>query len=442
MNNEQVITIAGGGSTYTPGIIQAILNDQNAFPIKEIRLYDIDPDRNDDVHVILDWMLKKQQVTDIQLFATDNPEEAFTGADFIFCQIRVGGLEMRKKDEKIPLKYGLVGQETCGPGGFSYGLRTIKPILDLVGFIQKYAPSAWILNYTNPESIVAEAVRRTYPKAKILNACDMTISIETTLCENYGYDRKNWIQSYYGLNHFGWYSSIYDTELKRDVMPEILEKLKTNPLREPIHHRNDPFWADAYGMMSVIVNDFPENIPNNYLEYYLYPDRVVEHSNAEYTRANAIMEGREKEIKETASRIRKTGENGDLNHDFGAHGQYIVDMAVSILNNLNRRFMLISPNQGAVPNLRTDAVVEVPAYVGATGAEPISLRQPIPDMHKGMMEAQVAAEKLLVDAYFDNSYDKALQAFTLNQSIPSATLAKKVLEDLMDANKGYWPELS
>lgn len=439
---KQAIAIAGGGSTYTPGIIQAILNNQADFPISEIRLYDIDDQRNDNMYVILKWMLDKQGFDNIQLLATNSPEEAFTGIDFVFCQIRVGGVAMREKDEKIPLKHGLVGQETCGLGGFSYGLRTIGAIIEIVGFVQKYAPQSWLLNYTNPESIVAETVRRTYPKAKMLNACDMTISIETTLCENYGYDRKNWIQEYYGLNHFGWYESIYDTALKRDVMPEILEKLKSAPLRVPNFHKGDQFWQDAYGMMSVIAKSFPANIPNNYLEYYLYPDVAVNQMDIRYTRANYVMDTREKEIRDTAQRIRETGRNGDLNHDFGGHGQYIVDMAVSILNNLNRRFMLIFPNQGAIPNLRPDAVVEVPAYVGAKGAEPISMRHGIPDLHKGMMEAQVAAEKLLVDSYFENSYQKALEAFTLNQTVPSARIAKEVLDEMIVANKGFWPELN
>lgn len=439
---KQIITIAGGGSTYTPGIIQAILDATENFPIKEIRLFDIDEKRNDNMYQIIKWMLNKQSREDIELSATLDSEKAFTGTNFIFCQIRVGGLKMRERDEKIPLKYGLVGQETCGAGGFSYGLRSIKSILELVYQIQKYAEDAWILNYTNPESIVAEAVRREFPKAKMLNACDMTISIETTLSENYGYDRENWIPTYYGLNHFGWYTSIYDRSLGRDVMPEILEKLKIKKLKEPSHHEGDPFWAEAYGMMSTIVNNFPNNIPNNYLEYYLYPDLVFNHTDKDYTRANAVMDGREKEIFETAERIRTTGKNGELNHDFGAHGQYIVDIAISILNDLNKRFMLIFPNKGAIPNLREDAVVEVPAYVGATGAEPISLRNDIPDMHKGMMEAQVAAEKLLVDAYFEKSYGKALQAFTLNQTIPSAAVAKKVLDDFIVANEKYWPELS
>lgn len=435
------ITIAGGGSTYTPGIIQAVLNNLNRFPVGEITLYDIDVERNNNMFVIINFMLKKMNLAHIELTQTTSPKEAFTNCDFVFSQIRVGGMKMREKDEKIPLSYGLVGQETCGLGGFAYGLRSISGLLEIVGYVQKFAPNAWILNYTNPESIISEAVRRQYPNIKMLNACDMTISIEETIASNYGYDRKNWIVDYYGLNHFGWYTSIYDKSLERNIMPEIIEKMNKDGLHVASFNEGDKTWQEAFEMMCVITRNFPNNIPNNYLEYYLYPDVVVEHANKDFTRANMVMEGREKNTVEMANKIRNGATDDVLNFNFGEHGQYIVDMAVSILNDENKRFMLIFPNQGAIPNLRHDAVVEVPAYVGATGAEPISLRHEIPDFHKGLMEAQVAAEKLLVDAYFENSYQKALQAFTLNQTVPSAHIAKMVLDEMIEANKEYWPEL-
>lgn len=442
MNKKQIITIAGGGSTYTPGIIQAVLNNSDRLPISEIRLYDIDGKRNEDMALIIDFMLKKEGHSDVVLSSTENPEEAFTGCDFVFSQIRVGGMKMREKDEKIALKHGLVGQETCGLGGFAYGMRSMGGLLEIVGYVQEYAPEAWILNYTNPESIVSEAVRRQFPGIKMINACDMTISIEETIADNYGYDRKEWVSTYYGLNHFGWYTEIYDKSLGRDVMPEIIEKLTSQTMKVADFNEGDQSWQDAFNMMSVMTKDFPTHIPNNYLEYYLYPDMVVEEADKNYTRANMVMDGREKNTKEMAEKIRSGVKEDVLNFNFGEHGQYIVDMATSILNDEHRRFMLIVPNRGAIPNLREDAVVEVPAYVGATGVEPISLRQPIPDFHKGLMEAQVAAEKLLVDAYFEGSYQKALQAFTLNQSVPSARVAKIVLDEMIEANKEYWPDLS
>lgn len=435
--NKQIVTIAGGGSGYTPGIILTILNHQD-FKVKEIILYDNDEEKNKKMEVIINYILEKGNY-DIDFKRTENPEEAFTGVDFVFSQIRVGKIEMREKDEKIPLKYGLVGQETCGLGGFAYGMRSMKEYLKLVGHIQEYAPNAWILNYTNPETIVAEAIRRVYPDIKIVNACDMTIGIEEVIADSFGYDRANWIPTYYGLNHFGWYDSIYDTSLGRDVMPELIEKFKAEGLEV---EGMDKSWAQTYENMKVIMENFPTHIPNNYLEYYLYPDLVVDQTDPDYTRANQIMDGRLKQIDETVKNIENSENLESINYESSGHGQYIVDIAASILHNKNDRFMLIVPNKGAIPNLRADAAVEVPCYVNASGVEPISLRFDIPDFHKGLMEAQVAAEKLLVDAFFENSYQKALEAFTLNQTVPNATVAKQVLDEFIEANGDYWVKLN
>ncbi|MDF7637997.1 6-phospho-alpha-glucosidase [Lactobacillus sp. ESL0791] len=441
MNENAVkVTIAGGGASHTPGIIQALLESQAKFPVAEIRLYDIDEQKNDDMYVIIKGMLKAFKLENIKLIQTTDPEEGFKQVDFVFSQIRVGDLAMREKDEKIPLKYGLVGQETCGAGGFAYGLRSIKGLLEIVEYVQEYAPDAWILNYTNPESLIAEAVRRKFPHAKMLNACDMTISIEETICRNFGYDRKNWIAQYYGLNHFGWYTSIYDKSLKREVMPEIIEKLQKQPMKVASFNANDQSWQNAWNMLSENLRLFPDYLPNNYLEYYLFPDVVVKSSDSNYTRANYVLDTRVKENHQLAEELR-AGQRADFDFDFGEHGNYIVDMAASILNDSHERFMLILPNTGSISNLRHDAVVEVPAYVGRIGAEPVALKEPINNFHKGLMEAQDAAEKLLVDAYFEHSYQKALQAFTLNLAVPSADKAKQVLDALIVANKNYWPKL-
>lgn len=430
------IAIAGAGSGYTPGIILSILNHDD-LDVSEIRLYDNDQVRNDDMALIIDFVIKKRGY-DVKIIKTEDPKEAFTDIDFVFSQIRVGKIDMREKDEKIPLKYGLVGQETCGLGGFAYALRSMGGFLELVGFIQEYAPDAWILNYTNPESVISESVRRKFPDAKIINACDMTIGIEDMICKSFDYDRKNWIQTYYGLNHFGWYKEIYDTKLQRDVMPEIIQKIINEGFDVS---EEDPDWAKTWISYSHLVEMFPDRLPNNYLEYYLFPNMIVDSADINYTRANQIMDGRYKKIKEVSTAIRNNPDLEEIDYDSTSHGQYIVDIAASILHDKNDRFMLIVPNKGAIPNLRDDAVVEVPCYVNARGAEPISLREDIPDFHKGLMEAQVAAEKLLVDAFFENSYYKALQAFSLNQSVPNADVAKKVLDELIIANEGYWPEL-
>lgn len=430
------VAIAGGGASHTPGIILTLLNHKE-FPVDEIRLYDNDSVQNDDMYLIVKTILAKKKL-DVALIKTEDPAVAFSGIDYIFSQLRVGKMQMREKDEKIPLAHDVVGQETCGLGGFAYGLRSMKGFVELIGYVQQYAPNAWVLNYTNPESIIAECVRRAYPKAKIINACDMTIAIEELLCKSFGYNRDNWVPVYYGLNHFGWYHSIYDIELKRDVMPEIIQKMQTQGVNT---EGMEPSWAHTYNNMCMITKHFPNNIPNNYLQYYLYPNRMVAESDKNYTRANEIMDGRLKTIKEAVRAIKAGDPDAADGFASTEHGKYIVDIAASILHNKNDRFMLIVPNKGAIPNLRQDAVVEVPCHVNATGAEPVSLRFDIPDFHKGIMEAQVAAEKMLVDAFFEQSYQKAFEAFALNQTIPNADVAKTVLDELLVANKDFWVNL-
>ncbi|CAM4372028.1 maltose-6'-phosphate glucosidase [Listeria ivanovii] len=439
MSKEVTVTIAGGGSTYTPGIVQAILENPNQLRIKELRLYDIDQVRQERMGYLIQALIKKNYPFSVRFLATDNPEEAFTGADFVFSQIRAGGLQMRETDEKIPLKYGCVGQETCGAGGFAYGLRSIKAFLPLVEKIIHYAPDAWILNYSNPESIVSEAVARKFPKAKIINVCDMTISIEETICSNFGYEHADFIPEYYGLNHFGWYRSIYSKKEGRDILPDILHKMN-NGLDVADFNTGDASWARTYRMLGQMITDFPGYLPNTYMEYYLYPDVVVAEADPNHTRANEVMEGRETKVYALAEKCMTGENNSDIELNFGSHGQYIVDIATSLLNDEHRRFMIITPNRGSIPNIRPDAVVEVPAYVCAKGVEPIAL-DAIPDFHKGLIEAQCAAEKLLVDAFFEESYLKALQAFTLNQAVPSATVAKKMLHEFIEVNKDFWPEL-
>lgn len=430
------VTIAGAGSGYTPGIILSILNHKD-LSVSEIRLYDIDKVRNEDMETIISFILNKSKYK-VNLIRTEDPKEAFSEVDFIFSQIRIGGMQMREKDEKIPLKYGLVGQETCGLGGFSYAMRSMKGFSEMIDLIQKYNKDAWVLNYTNPETIISEVVRRKYPDAKIINACDMTISIEEIIADSFGYDRENWIPIYYGLNHFGWYESIYDKALKKDVMPELIEKIIEEGLNT---EGQDPSWASTWQSYQMLVKTFPDRLPNNYLLYYLFSEQMVEKEDPNYTRANQIMDGRLKKIKETVKEIKENKNLESIDYEGSQHGQYIVDIAASILHDKNDRFMLIKANKGSIPNLRDDASVEVPCYVNANGAEPISLRNSIPDFHKGLMEAQVASEKLLVDAFFENSYYKALQAFTLNQTVPNATVAKEILDEFISVNRDYWPEL-
>ena len=196
-----------------------LLANRDRFPLRALKFYDNDGARQEIIAEACKIVLK-EQAPEIEFSYTTDPEAAFTDVDFVMAHIRVGKYPMREKDEKS--RCGVLG-ETCGPGGISYGMRSIGGVLELVDYMEQYSPNAWMLNYSNPAAIVAEATRRLRPNAKILNICDMPIGIEGRMAQIVGLkDRKEMRVRYYGLNHFGWWTSIEDQN-GNDLMPKLRE---------------------------------------------------------------------------------------------------------------------------------------------------------------------------------------------------------------------------
>ena len=439
------VVVAGGGSTFTPGIVLMLLEHQERFPLRKLKFYDNDAKRQ---AVIADAMaiVLKERAPEIEFVATTDPEEAFTDVDFVMAHIRVGKYAMREKDEKIPLKYGVLGQETCGPGGIAYGMRSIGGILEIVRYMEKYSPNAWMLNYSNPAAIVAEATRRLCPDSKILNICDMPIDIEGKMAQIAGFDSLHEMEfKYFGLNHFGWWTSIRDKD-GNDLMPKIKEYVYKHGYNMQYLHGDagvqhvDPSWVVTFEMAKEFAPIDPDTLPNTYLKYYLCQDEVVKHSNPEHTRANEVMESREKTVFDECRRISAVGTAKDSTIEVDAHASYIVDLATAIAYNTKARMLLIVENNGAIKNFDPTAMVEIPCIVGNEGPEPLVVGD-IPQFQKGMMEQQVSVEKLTVDAWINHSYLKLWQALTLSKTVPSARVAKLILDDLIEVNKDFWPSL-
>ena len=432
------IVVAGGGSTFTPGIVLMLLDNLDKFPIRQIKFYDNDAERQEIIAKACDVIIK-EKAPDINFVYTTDPETAFTDVDFVMAHIRVGKYAMREKDEKIPLKHGVLGQETCGPGGIAYGMRSIGGVLELVDFMEKYSPNAWMLNYSNPAAIVAEATRRLRPNSKILNICDMPIGIEIRMAEMLGLEsRKDMVIRYFGLNHFGWWTDIRDKE-GNDLMPALKEKVAKVGYNVPIEGENtEASWNDTFTKAKDVFAVDPTTLPNTYLKYYLFPDYVVEHSNPNHTRANEVMEGREKFVFGECKAIAEKGTAKDSKLHVDDHASYIVDLARAIAYNTKERMLLIVENDGALSNFDPTAMVEVPCLVGSNGPEKI-VQGKIPQFQKGLMEQQVSVEKLTVEAWIEGSYQKLWQAITLSRTVPSASVAKAILDDLIEANKDFWP---
>lgn len=435
------VVIAGGGSTYTPGIVMMMMDNLDRFPIRSLKLYDNDGERQETIAKALEIVMK-ETAPNVEFSYTTDPQEAFTDVDFCMAHIRVGKYAMREMDEKIPLKYGCVGQETCGPGGIAYGMRSIGGMLELIDYMEKYSPDCWMLNYSNPASIVAEACRVLKPKSRVLNICDMPVGTKRRMAYIVGRDPKDMDVRYFGLNHFGWWTSVKDKD-GTDLMPQLLEYVSENGYltQKAVETQHmDASWQETHKKAKDLLALDPKFLPNTYLKYYLYPDYVVEHSDPDYTRANEVMDGREKHVFDAARAIFEAGTAEGGEFDIDNHASFIVDLACAIAYNTHERMLCIVENNGAIANFDPTAMVEVPCLVGNNGPEPLCQGE-IPTFEKGMMEAQLAVERLVVEAWIEGSYLKLWQALTLSKTVPSASVAKQLLDELIEANRGYWPEL-
>lgn len=224
-------------------------------------------------------------------------------------------------------------------------------------------------------------------------------------------------------------------------MPEIRRRIKENGFLPQDAEQRDQSWLDTYGMVQTIMNDFPDFLPNTYDQYYLYPEYKASHLNPDFTRADEVKAGREKRVFTECAEVIAAGEVGDrFDAISDAHAEMMIKVAESIAYNKNDRHIIIVENNGAIANMQDDAMVEVACELGANGPRPLGVGN-IPQFYLGLLVNQVSVEKLLVDAFFENSYQKALEAFTLSRLVGDAKKARKILDALLEVNKGMWPEL-
>ncbi len=433
---KQDLVIVGGGSTYTPPMLYTLCKHQDEFPIKRLVLYDTNPKMLEHMRFIGETIIKDLYPELEEFIVTTDSEVAFEKVDFAFMQIRSGGFEMREFDEKIPLSNGCVGQETCGAGGFAYGLRSIPDIIDIVKKIREKNPEAWIINYSNPAALVAEATRRYFKDdKKLLNLCDMPIAMMDGFAKALGTKRQLLSPRYFGLNHFGWFTHLYD-EAGIDQLPKVKAMLKDGSMI-PEELKNDEGWVNTFNQLSTMVNDLEGYVPNTYLQYYLYPEKMVEKEDPHYTRANYVMDNRLKEVIDLRCDMEAKGAIEGTKIDGGVHGKYIIELATSILNNKGTIFLAILENNGIISNIGDDIMVEVPCMVNSYGLEPLAVGK-IPLFQKALIENQSAYEKLTVDYIMTGNEDYAIKALTLNRTVVDVPKAQKIFKELKKVNREYW----
>ncbi|MCZ3509286.1 6-phospho-alpha-glucosidase [Lactobacillus gasseri] len=442
-NRKFSVVIAGGGSTFTPGFVLNLLQNQGRFPLRKLKFYDNDAERQkkigDAVAIIM-----KERAPEIEFEYTTDPKEAFTDVDFVMGSIRVGKYHMRSLDEKIPLRYGVNGQETTGPGGMAYGLRSIPAIIQIIDWMEEYSPNAWMINYSNTIAIVAEACRRLRPHSKVINICDMPIDIMTRMAQICGLkDYHDLDFNYYGLNHFGWWKGVWDKKTGKDLMPELKKYVSKNGywVGGDFDKDTEPSWEATFKKAADCYALEPNTLPNTYMQYYYYPQYEVKHADPHHTRTDEIREYRQKIVFGECERIVKEGTAENNMWDRNAtHSEYIVDICHAIAYNTGEKFLANIPNNGAISNMDPDSIVEVPCLFTSHGVEPMATGK-AGIFQRGLMMEQQTCEKLVVDAYEQHSYEKMWEAFALNKTVPDALVAKKILDDMIPENKPYWPEL-
>lgn len=437
MRRKHTITIVGAGSSRTPALVGSMIEYKDRFQMKKLIFYDIDDTR---VNKMADYirLVLKQEIPDLEVVFTLDKEEAYSESDAILVQMRAGFTEMRSLDEKIPLKHGLVGQETCGPGGFAYGMRSIGAMIEMVEDVRKFNKEAWILNYTNPAAIVALALSKVFPNdQRILNLCDQPYSMMRSFAKILDVPQESLRCTYFGLNHFGWFTEIEDYE-GESYYDDLKNYLGTNEFQPYNAEQRSKSWLETYRRVNKYLSFFPEFIPNTYLQYYFFPEEIVEESDPDYTRADEARDSREKEVFELTEKAENQVDADNLEILKGSvFGNLMIEAAESILYDLDKEFVVMVNNEGIIDNFSSEAVVEVSGTLNKNGVEPYKYGN-IKTFYKGLMEGQYAYERLTLEAFLEKDYTKALEALTLNRSVVDPQKAKAVLDELMEANREYW----
>ncbi|MCL2560493.1 MAG: 6-phospho-beta-glucosidase [Turicibacter sp.] len=449
----KIVTI-GGGSSYTPELMEGFIKRHAELPVKELWLVDIEEGREklEIVGKLAQRMVKAAGI-DCTVHLTLDRREALKDADFVTTQFRVGLLDARVKDERIPLKYGMIGQETNGAGGIFKALRTIPVILDIVEDMKELCPNAWLVNFTNPAGMVTEAVSRIGKWDRVVGLCNVPIMCEMIAefalnggeggmmaffkeKEKFSINMdKDLFFRFGGINHLHWHR-IFDQHGEERTM-EVLDKIygaseaesgvaNINPMKFPYEQIKD------LGMM-----------PCPYHQYYYTTGEALERELADVESGKGT---RAEQVKKVEAELFEIYKNADL-HEKPAQlsmrgGAFYSDAACEVINSIYNNkgtIMVVSTkNNGTMPDLHPDSVIEVSAYITAAGPQPIQFGH-LPPSARGLLQQMKAMEELTIEAAITGDYGKALQAFTANPIITSGQKAKDLLDEMLEAHKEHLP---
>ena len=420
----QKIAVIGGGSSYTPELIDGFIQHEGDLKVGEIALFDIDEERLRIVGGMAERMVRYAEM-DTRVTTTKERARAVDGAGFVLSSMRVGQMGARVLDEKIPLKYGVIGQETTGPGGTLKAWRTIPVTLDIARDMEKYAPDAWYINFTNPSGIITEALLKHTP-LKVVGLCNNPINTIAAMAEAFHVRPEDVFLEWMGMNHVNWVRRVYIKG--EDVTGLLMERLE-----ELMHIEEMPkFDPELIRTLGVL--------PTYYLQYYYYhPDKVKEAQASEKTRGETVYEV-EKELLKKYADPNVLVKPPELAQRGGArYSEAAVNLIMSLMLDRRDVQVVVARNGDSLPDLPPDAAVEVPCVVGAHGVTPLVMGH-FPESIRALAIQAKAWESAVVRAAVSGERRDAVLAMLNNPLVPDFPTAVKLVDEMLEAHKSYLPQ--
>jgi 6-phospho-beta-glucosidase len=414
------LAIVGGGSTYTPEVIDGIVRLRELMHVDDLSLHDTNPERLDVVAGLARRMLARADHP-VRLETTSRLDDAVEGADAVLIQIRVGGQAARMVDESLPLACGCLGQETTGFGGLAKALRTVPVVLEIAARARELAPDAWIVDFTNPVGIVTKALLDAGHRA--VGLCSAAMVFQRHFAKVLEVDAARIELDHLGLNHLTWEVGVrLDGE---DVLPRLLGEHAERVAR-------------ATGLPAGLVQRLG-NVPSYYLHYFYEHDRVVDEQQHGTSRAELVSEI-ERELLRLYADEQLTEKPELLQQRGGAgYSEAAVELIASLFGSGGEgRHVINLRNEGALPFLADDAVVEVPAHVGPGGVRAVELPE-LGTLERGLVAHVSAYEELALDAALRGGRERVFRALLGHPLVGQAELADTLTDSMLAANRSFLP---
>ncbi|GIO83336.1 6-phospho-beta-glucosidase [Paenibacillus faecis] len=425
MHKKLKISIIGAGSTYTPELIEGILKRKESLPITELVLMDIDARKLDIVGRLCERMILAEQLT-CRVVRTADLDEALRDADFVLGQIRVGKLAARILDEKIPLKYNLIGQETCGIGGFFKAMRTIPVMLGIAQRMKELCPDAWLINFSNPAGILTEALLN-HSEINMLGLCNVPFNMFKSIRETLQLDHPE--ITYLGLNHLSWITAIEQDG--KDYLKQALEMGLNSEAMKNIP--SSGFSKELIQMVGAI--------PSSYLEYYYFKNKKLDLlRSSELSRGEKCVQIEEELLQIYSDAALHTKPELLSSRGGANYSEVAISLVDAIYNDKQEVHVVNVLNRGALDFMEDTDAVEVRAVIGRDGAKPIKV-EGFENRHIiDYMRMVKAYERETVTAAVTGSEDAAMRALLMNPLVGDYDAAYACFQELKEAHKAYLPQ--